>query len=55
MEITIILRDDEDGQVQVEETRRPGPGEDDQSVTTATVLADEMFSLLDELGEEEPI
>ncbi len=52
MEITIVLRDDDDDQVQIEEIRRPGPGEDDRSVTTASVLADGMFSLLDGLGEK---
>lgn len=51
MEITIVLRDTEDGQVKVEETRRPGPGEEEGAVTTTTILADEMMSLLDKLGE----
>lgn len=51
MEITINLRDTEDGQVEIEETRRPYSGETSQSVTTATVLADELRKSVDQLGE----
>lgn len=51
MEITIVLRDTDDGLVHVEETRHPGEGEEESSVTTATLLADEMMSLLDKLSE----
>lgn len=51
MKITIVLRDTDDGQVQVEETRYPGPGEEDRAVTTAIILADEIMSLLENLGE----
>ena len=53
MKITITLRDTEDGQVQVEETRQPGQGESEESVTVATALADEMSALLDKLGDTE--
>jgi len=53
MEIIITLRDAEDGQVAVEEVRLPYPGETEKSVTVATALADEMLSLMDNLGETE--
>jgi hypothetical protein len=53
MEITITLRDTEDGQVEIEETRLPYSGETAQSVTTATVLADELQKCVDRLGEIE--
>ena len=42
MEITITLRDTEDGQVEIEETRLPYSGEKADSVTTASALADEL-------------
>ncbi len=51
MKITITLRDTEGGQVQVEEVRQPELGEAEESVTVASVLADDMLSRLDELGE----
>ena len=53
MKITITLHDTEDGQVEIKEIRHPGPDETDQSVTVATTLADEMLSLLDQLGDTE--
>jgi hypothetical protein len=53
VEITISLRDTEDGRVRIEEIRRPGPDETEQSVTAAMVLAEEMLLLLDDLGETE--
>ena len=53
MEITITLRDTEDGQVEIEETRLPHSGETAQSVTTATALADELLKCVDKLGEVE--
>ena len=53
MEIKISLRDAEEGRVRIEEIRRPGPDETAQSITAATVLADEMLLLLDDLGETE--
>lgn len=51
MKIIITLHDAEDGLVEVEETRHPDSGESEQSITVATVLADEMHFLLDELGD----
>jgi hypothetical protein len=51
MEITITLRDTEDGQVEIEETRLPFSGEKADSVTTASALADELIIHADELGE----
>lgn len=53
MEITISLRDADGGRVRIEEVRRPGPDETEKSITAATVLADEMLLLLDDLGETE--
>ncbi len=51
MEITISLRDAEEGCVRIEEIRQPGPDETELSITSATVLADEMLLLLENLGE----
>lgn len=53
MEITITLRDTEDGQVEIEETRLPFSGEKADSMTTATALADELRKCVDKLGEIE--
>jgi hypothetical protein len=53
LEITITLRDTEDGQVEIEETRLPYSGETVDSVTTATALADELHKCVDKLGETE--
>lgn len=53
MEITITLRDTEDGQVEIEEIRLPYSGEKVDSVTTATALADELRKCVDKLGETE--
>ena len=53
MEITIILRDTEDGQVEIEETRLPYSGENAQSVTTASVLSDELRKKVEEMGSVE--
>jgi len=51
MEITIILRDTEDGQVEIEETRLPYSGEKYNSTTIASALADELRSCVEKLGE----
>lgn len=53
MEITITLRDSEDGQVEIDETRLSFSGEKADSVTTATALADELRKCVDNLGETE--
>jgi hypothetical protein len=53
MEITITLRDTEDGQVEIEETRLPFSGEKIDTVTTASALADELQKCVDRLGELE--
>ena len=53
VKITITLEDDKDGQVQVEEVRHLTHGE--HEVTTASVLAEEMLALLEELGETETV
>ena len=51
MEITIIIRDTEDGLVDVNETRLPYSGETIESVTTASVLADELNKSIRKLEE----
>ena len=51
MEITITLRDTQDGQVEIEETRLPHSGETVESFTVATTLADEIMAFVDTLGE----
>jgi len=53
MEIKITLRDTDDGQVEIEETCLPYSGETAQSVTTASVLADELRKKVEELGDLE--
>ncbi len=53
MEITITLRDTTVGQVEIEETRLPYSGEKADSVTTASVLADELRKCVDMLGDIE--
>ena len=53
MHITITLKDTQDGQVEIEETRLPFSGEHAESVTTASVLADELRKKVEELGEVE--
>lgn len=53
MEITIILRDTEDSQVEIEESRLPYSGETAESVTTAAALADELRQKVEDLGEVE--
>jgi hypothetical protein len=51
MEIIITLRDDDDGQVQIEEVRQLALGETEESVTVASALAEEMLAVVEELGE----
>lgn len=53
MEITITLRDTEDGQVEISETRLPYSGETAESVNTAAALADEIRKMVEDLGEVE--
>ncbi len=53
MKIIIIIEDTENGEVRVNEERLPVGGENVESVTTATVLADAMFDVMDSLGEQE--
>ncbi len=55
VEIIITLRDDDDGQVQIEEIRRPGVDETEESVTVASALADEMLSVMSELGDTDAL
>ena len=50
MKITITIEDTEDGQVNVTESRLPGDGETEESVTSATALADAMFEAMDHGG-----
>lgn len=53
MEITITIRDTKGGQVEIEETRLPYSNETAETVTTATVLADELRKNIEKLGEVE--
>jgi hypothetical protein len=53
LEITITLKDIEGGQVEIEENRLPYSGETVESVTVATVLADEIRDFVDSLVEAE--
>ena len=55
MEIIITLRDDDDGQVRIEEIRHLAAGETAESVTVASALAEEMLKLVGELGEAEAL
>ena len=55
MKIVITIRDTDDGQISVSETRELDAGESEDTVTSATALADAMFEVMDHLGEvEEP-
>jgi hypothetical protein len=53
MRITITIEDTDDGQVDVSEARVASDGETEESVTSATALADAMFEVMDQLGEVE--
>ena len=53
MKITITLEDDDNGEVRIEEIRQLALNE--QEVTAASVLAEEMLSLLSEYGESETV
>ncbi|MBT8448313.1 MAG: hypothetical protein KJO69_01400 [Gammaproteobacteria bacterium] len=53
MKITKTLRNTEDGRVDIEEIRLPYSGENIDTVTTLTVLADEIQKCVDKLGEIE--
>jgi len=50
MKITITIEDTPDGQIQVTEKRDPAQGEDENSETASSALADAMFSVMDHLG-----
>lgn len=51
MKIVITIQDTEDGQITVSEARELENGEAEDSVTSATDLADAMFEVMDQLGE----
>jgi len=53
MKITITLTDTEDGEVEIKEVRLPYSGETLTSVTTASVLADELRKCAESAGEIE--
>ena len=53
MKITITIKGTDDGQVNVAEARVASDGETEESVTSATALADAMFEVMDQLGEVE--
>jgi len=51
MRITSTIQDAEDGQITISETRELENGDAEDSVTSATALADAMFEVMDQLGE----
>lgn len=53
MKIVITIQDTDEGQITVSEIREPGNGEAEDTVTSATALADAMFEVMDQLGEVE--
>ena len=53
MKTIITIEDAENGEVSVNEERLPAGGENVESVTTASALADAMFDVMDSLGEQE--
>ncbi len=53
MKIIITIQDTENGHIKVSEERNPGEGEEVDSITSASALADAMFELMDQLGEVE--
>ena len=55
MKITITIEDTENGQINVTESRLPGDGEAEETLTSATALADAMFEVMDQLGEVEGV
>ena len=55
MIITITIRDTDDGQIAVSETRELDAGESDDTITPATSLADAMFNVMDHLAEVESL
>jgi len=55
MKITITIEDSDDGHVNVSGARVASDGETEESVTSATALADAMFEVMDQLGEVEGV
>ncbi len=55
MKITITIEDTDDGRFNVTETHVASDGETEESVTSATALADAMFEVMDQLGEVEGV
>lgn len=53
MIITITIEDTPDGQIKVTEQRNPAEGENENSETASSALADAMFAVMDQLGESE--
>jgi len=53
MKIIITIEDTENNEVSVNEERLPAGGENVDSVTTASALADAMLEEMDSLGEQE--
>ncbi len=51
MKITITIQDTDNGSIKVTEERDPADGENENSITSASALADAMFELMDQLGE----
>ncbi len=53
MKIIITIEDTENDKVTVNEERLPADGENVDSVTTASALADAMIEVMDSLGKQE--
>lgn len=51
MKIIITIQDTANGNIKVTEEREPGEGESEDSITSASALADAMFELMDQLGD----
>ncbi len=51
MKIIITIQDTENGHIKVSEERKLRDGENENSVTSASALADAIFELMDQLGE----
>ena len=53
MEVLIRIRDLDNGEVEISESRLPHEGETEDSVTVATALVDEIQQYIAQLGETE--
>lgn len=51
MKITLVIEDTAEGAVRIKKTSQPGIGESAQTVTPASVLAEEMITFAESFGE----